>query len=92
MKTRTVGSWVIYRVTIKGRAEGPTAVCEASEWAEMEAARPGLHTLLRKGIRNEAEAERLARGTCGDSPPRAADRVKAGILLGARPETALPVG
>jgi hypothetical protein len=33
----------------------------------MERARPGYHTLVRSGITNEGEAERLARGTAGDS-------------------------
>jgi hypothetical protein len=46
------------------------AVCEQSEWDEMERARPGYHTLIRAGITNEGEAERLARGTSGDPKGR----------------------
>ncbi len=73
MRTQRFELWVIYRMAIKG-SEGVNAVCTESEWAEMEAAKPGQHTLLRSGIRNEAEAERLARGTSGDPLPRGATR------------------
>jgi hypothetical protein len=66
--------WVVYRMPIKGSAGGANAVCTESEWAEMEADRPGQQTLLRSGIRSEAEAERLARGTSGDTLPRGATR------------------
>ena len=82
MKSRVVGPWVIYRVAVKGGRDGPTAVCESGEWDAMEAARPGIHTLLRTGIANEGEAERLARGTSGDSAPKAAARVRTTMLLG----------
>ena len=51
---------------IHGKAEAMRAVCEQGEWDEMERARPGYHTLVRAGITNEGEAERLARGTSGD--------------------------
>jgi hypothetical protein len=74
MRTLRFELWVVYRMAIKGSAEGANAVCTESEWHEMESARPGQHTLLRSGIRNEAEAERLARGTSGDTPPRGAAR------------------
>ena len=36
-------------------------------WDAMEASQPGYHTLIRSGIANEAEAEKLARGTSGDT-------------------------
>jgi hypothetical protein len=42
------------------------AVCEQSEWNEMERAKPGHHKLIQAGITNEGVAERLARGTAGD--------------------------
>jgi hypothetical protein len=71
-KGRRPLSWVVYRVTIKGQEAGPNAVCEQSEWEEMERLRPGLHTLIRSGIASEGEAERLARGMSGDPVPRAA--------------------
>jgi len=63
-------SWVVYLMTVHNQAEGKAAVCEQSEWDEMERARPGYHTLVRGGIANEAEAELLARGTSGDAKVR----------------------
>ena len=66
-RTREVPAWVVYRMTLHGKAQQVNAVCEQSEWDELEAQRPGYHTLVRAGIANEAEAERLARGTAGDS-------------------------
>jgi hypothetical protein len=62
MRIRQSGPWVVYQHTIKGEA-GPKVVCEQAEWEAMERDRPGLHTLIRAGIADEAEAERLARGT-----------------------------
>jgi hypothetical protein len=59
-------SWVVYRVTVKGKPSGMCAVCEQGEWAAMELAQPGRHTLVRAGITNEGEAERLARGGPAD--------------------------
>ena len=41
----------------------------------MDAARPGFFTLVRAGIANEGEAERLARGTAGEAKPRNAKAV-----------------
>lgn len=54
-------SWVVYRMTIHGKPSGMSAVCEQEEWDAMESAKPGHHTLVRAGITNEGEAERLAR-------------------------------
>jgi hypothetical protein len=86
MKRRVAGPWVIYRVVIKGGPGGANAVCEAREWDALEAARPGLHTLVQAGIGSESEAERLARGTSGDPVPRAGTRVAAGrMALAAQP-------
>lgn len=56
-----VVSWVVYRMTIHGKPTGMNAVCEQSEWQALELVRPGYHTLIRAGITNEGEAERLAR-------------------------------
>jgi hypothetical protein len=53
--------WVVYRMTIRGKPSGMNAVCQQSEWEAMERAQPGYHTLIRAGITNEGEAERLAR-------------------------------
>ena len=70
MSTQKIVSWVVYKMTIHKQPEGMNAVCEQSEWDAMERARPGYHTLVRSGITNEGEAERLARGTAGDSKVR----------------------
>ncbi len=67
MKTGRVESWVVYRMTIHGKAGQVNAVCEQDEWNAMEERQPGYHTLVRSGIASEAEAEKLARGTSGDS-------------------------
>lgn len=56
-----VNSWVVYRMTIRGKPTQLNAVCEEDEWHAMELAQPGHHTLIRAGITNEGEAERLAR-------------------------------
>jgi hypothetical protein len=60
-------SWVVYTMTLHNHPEGMRAVCEQSEWDEMERARPGYHKLVQGGITSEGEAERLARGTSGDT-------------------------
>jgi hypothetical protein len=59
-------SWVVYRMTLHGKSFQVNAVCQQTEWDEMESSRPGYHTLVRSGIPTEPEAERLARGTSGD--------------------------
>jgi hypothetical protein len=64
-KAEKAVSWVIYRMTLHKHPEGMIAVCEQSEWNQMELARPGYHTLVRAGIGNEGEAERLARDEAG---------------------------
>jgi hypothetical protein len=53
--------WVVYRMTVHGKLSGTSAVCEQAEWDAMELAKPGQHMLVRAGITNEGEAERLAR-------------------------------
>ena len=70
MSTQKIVSWVVYKMTTPKQPEGMNAVCEQSEWDAMERARPGYHTLIRSGITTEGEAERLARGTAGDSKVR----------------------
>jgi hypothetical protein len=59
--TEQRGSWVVFLMTIHGKASGMNAVCEQNEWEAMERERPGYHTLVQAGIANEGEAERLAR-------------------------------
>ena len=53
--------WVVYRMAAFARQPGHNAVCTQAEWDEKERTGPGLNTLLRSGITNEGEAERLAR-------------------------------
>ena len=69
--SRRPATWVVYQSAVKGEPTGPNAVCEQGEWDAMEAAAPGRNRLIRDGIVNEGEAERLARGTSGDPIPRA---------------------
>src|SRR3954468_2674224 len=64
-KSVQIASWAVYQMTILGQP-GPNVVCHQSEWEAIEQAQPGLHRLVRGGIRNEGEAERLARGASGD--------------------------
>jgi hypothetical protein len=61
VKVEKVVSWVVFRMTLPGKLAGANAVCEQSEWDAMELARPGYHTLIRAGIANEGEAEKVAR-------------------------------
>jgi hypothetical protein len=65
-KSEEAVAWVVYKMTVPGSKVVGNVVCEQSEWDAMEAARPGYHVLVQAGIHNEAEAERLARGTAGD--------------------------
>ena len=67
-------SYVVYRMTLSKGAIGGNVVCEQREWDALELARPGFHTLIRAGIATEQEAEKLARGTAGDTPSRQAGR------------------
>ncbi len=59
--------WVVYEMVAVRKDQGINVVCKQSEWDALELAQPGKHKLIRKGITNEGEAERLARGTSGDS-------------------------
>jgi hypothetical protein len=63
-------AWVVYLMMLHGKEEPMHVVCKQSEWDAMELARPGHYTLVRSGITNEGEAEKLARGTSGNPPPR----------------------
>ena len=66
-KSRRAVRWVVYRMSTDGKTPGVNVVCEQAEWDAVELAHPGRHTLVRSGITNEAEAEKLARGTSGDA-------------------------
>jgi len=63
-------TWVVYRMMQKGNAVGGNVVCSQREWDIIEASNPGYHTLLHSGLKTEQEAEKLARGTAGDTLPR----------------------
>jgi hypothetical protein len=77
MRTTRATVWVVYQAAVKGMETGPNAVCDQAEWDAMEVAAPGANRLIRGGITNEAEAERLARGSSGDAVPRGAARAVA---------------
>jgi hypothetical protein len=86
--------WVVYRMTIHGKANGMSAVCEQGEWEAMERDRPGYHTLILGGIANEGEAERLARHSSGYdsiSKPSALNRLQAKQATSPSTETTAPV-
>src|SRR5262245_41508056 len=68
--TENTTSWVVYKMTLPKQPKGMNAVCEQGEWYGMGLARPGYHTLRRAGIASEGGAERIARGTSGDTPQR----------------------
>jgi hypothetical protein len=62
-------TWVVYKRTLthqKVQTES-LAVCEQSEWDELEAAGPGIHVLVQAGFTVESDAEKAARGTSGDT-------------------------
>jgi len=62
-------TWVVISKHLLGRSETVRMVCSQAEWDQMQALQPGNQVLIQSGFTNEAEAERLARGTAGDSPP-----------------------
>lgn len=72
MRHERAGPWVVYVLPVRGKPDGVRAICSQHEWDAMERDRPGVYTLIRAGVTNEGEAERLARGTSGDPPARTA--------------------
>ena len=74
--TERVTTWVVYRMPLHGKPAGVNAVCEQSEWDALELSRPGSHTLLRSGIPNEGEAERIARDGQGGVDAAATRRAR----------------
>ncbi len=69
-------AWVVYKMTVWGRQAGSNAVCTQHEWDAMELARPGHHALIRAGVANEGEAERLARESPGGTAPPGPDHAR----------------
>jgi len=57
------GPWVVYSMPVRGNESGVVALCSQREWDEMDRAQPGRFTLIRAGITNEGEAERLGRSS-----------------------------
>jgi hypothetical protein len=55
-----VVTWVVYEVQPPGKPK-ITGMCEQPEWDVMRETRPNDCVLIRDGIANEGEAERLAR-------------------------------
>ena len=70
MRTAKAQVWVVYTTPMKNCPDGVRAVCRQPEWEAMTLAKPGYYTLVRDGITNEGEAERLARGNSGAVVPR----------------------
>lgn len=62
-------SWVVYLKNVHRKPGGMVAICELTEWAAMELAQPGHHTLIQKGFAHESEAENLARSQLGVTVP-----------------------
>jgi hypothetical protein len=74
-KSEEASEWVVYQMAIPMKPYEINVVCEQCEWDVMEMKYPGRHKLVRSGITNEGEAERLARGTSGDPRIRLARRL-----------------
>jgi len=72
-KTEKCVSWAVYRKILHGKTTGMNVVCEQGEWEALELSQPGHYTLVRAGITNEGEAERLARSSSMDGSDKAAD-------------------
>jgi hypothetical protein len=70
MRAEKRQAWVVYQIIPHGQTVPLNAVCEQGEWDEMGTGQSGERTLVLGGITNEAEAEKMARGTTGDSKPR----------------------
>src|SRR5262245_2511298 len=54
-------TWVVFRRPMDGDPDGLVGVVPGAEWEALNEAHPGRLTLVRAGIENEGEAERLAR-------------------------------
>jgi hypothetical protein len=65
-------SWAVYLTPMMGSQDPLRAICSQAEWEAMDRERPGFYTLVQGHIPNEGQAERLARGTSGEKPPRGA--------------------
>jgi hypothetical protein len=66
-KVQVCDSWVVY--SVERSAGRSNVICEQKEWELIVASRtdPTAKQLVRAGIGNEQEAEKIARGTSGDA-------------------------
>lgn len=64
-----IRSWVVYE-TLTGPKAGTRSLCTADEWRAIDAADPTRNQVIKEGIVDETEAEKLARGTSGDLKAR----------------------
>ena len=68
--------WIVYE-TVAGPKAGMRSICSSGEWSSLNDREPGQHQIVKSDILDETEAEKFARGTSGDTPPRKkADRLK----------------
>src|SRR4051812_19990396 len=61
-----VRAWVVYE-TVAGTHVGMRCVCTEQEWKDIEARELSRNRIVKGGIVDENEAEKLARGTSGDA-------------------------
>lgn len=83
MRTSENAVWVVFRMASFNKHVGRNAVCTQAEWDAKERTNPGQNTLIRDGIANEGEAERLARDLQtppAEPTPSRAGRQKAALL------------
>lgn len=59
---KDTGTWVVYLMTLRNRADKMLAVCEQNEWDAMELNCPGFHQLVREGISCNVAADLIVRG------------------------------
>src|SRR4051794_37725755 len=87
-KSVRVVAWAVYQSSAHGEP-GPNVVCTQAEWEAALREQPGACRLIKDGITNEGEAERLARGASGEIKPRPPHRKAVRGLPAALPVLAL---
>lgn len=60
-----IRAWVVYE-TVTGPHAGMKFVCTEDEWRVVEARDQSTNRIVKEGIVDENQAEKLARGTSGD--------------------------
>ena len=73
MTTNQPVTWVVYQRTLLTNKKQyiSNAVCEQSEWDELQAGESSGLTLVQDGFLHEGDAERHARGSSGEAVPGA---------------------